>query len=425
MTRTMTTRKYLTRILAGGAFAALVLGMTPPPAAAQDYSPVVIVNDEIITGYEIDQRMSLLEAAGGARVTREQVTDLLIDDILRMQAARRAGIVPTKEEIDEGFAELSRSQGRDPGVMRQYFRSRGVTDRHLDQQIAAEVAWRNLIPATYMPRIRISDAEMEEAIEGANTATPTEPQYLLSEIRFPVGAQGRQASLAEANAMLRQLKSGGITFGDLARQRSTGTSAAVGGDLGWVGMSALTPAARQVVQLMTKDRVSAPFVDGGEVVIIGVRDTRGPGGGAASSYRLAQLVVAVAPDAAPSIASLAQQQAQAARSRVTDCASVEALKGQYMSISGDLGVLTTDQMPPPVRNAVATLPVGGISEPIRSNDGFHVIVVCDRTESGAASAPAPVTSEEQARRRLTNSKLGRYSTSLMRKLRREAVIERR
>jgi len=420
----MTTRKSLTRILASCALAALVLGTTLPHAVAQDYSPVVIVNDEIVTGYEIDQRMSLLEAAGGARVTREEVTELLIDDILRIQAARRAGIVPSKEEIDEGFAELSRSQGRDPGVMRQYFRSRGVTDKHLDQQIAAEVAWRNLIPVTYMPRVRVSEAEIEAAMTDGAMAAPTEPQFQLSEIRLPVGAQGQQAALAEATALLQQLQTGAVNFGDLARQRSVGATAPTGGDLGWVGVSTMSPAMGQVVQRMSKDRVSAPFVDNGEVVIVGVRDTRGPGGSSSTTYRLAQLVVGVAPDAAPSIASLALQQAQSARARVSDCASVEALKGQYLPISGDLGTLTIRQMPPPVRDAVTALPVGGISEPVRSNDGFHIIVVCDRFED--ASAPTPAGSDaERVRRRLMNDKLGRYSTSLMRKLRREAVIERR
>ena len=420
----MTTRKSLTRILASCALAALVLGTTPPQAVAQDYSPVVIVNDEIVTGYEIDQRMSLLEAAGGARVSREEVTEQLVDDILRLQAVRRAGIVPSKEEIDEGFAELSRSQGRDPDTMRQYFRSRGVTDKHLDQQIAAEVAWRNLIPVTYMPRIRVSEAEIEAAMGGGVTANSTEPQFQLSEIRLPIGAQGQQATLAEGNAILRQLQTGSANFGDLARQRSSGVTAAAGGDLGWVGVSTMSPAMGEIVQRMTKDRVSAPFVDNGEVVIVGVRDTRGPGGTSSTTYRLAQLVVGVAPDAAPSIASLALQQAQSARARVSDCASVEALKGQYLPISGDLGTLTISQMPPPVRDAVVALPVGGISEPVRSNDGFHVIVVCERFED--ASSPTPAGSDaERTRRRLTGNKLNRYSTSLLRKLRREAVIERR
>jgi peptidyl-prolyl cis-trans isomerase SurA len=419
----MTTRNTRPRIFLGASLAALLLSATFTPVIAQDFSPAVIVNDEIITGYDIDQRQRLLEAAsGGESITREDAITQLVNDILRLQAARRAGISPSKEEIDRSFDELSRGQGRDPQTMRQYFRSRGVSEGHLEKQMAAEVAWRDLVPRTYMPRIRISDDELSEAM-GTDKAAPTEPEYLLSEIRLPIDARGEQAVLAEANALLQQLRSG-ATFGDLARRRSAGLTAATGGDLGWVGLSTMTPVAQDIVGQMTKDRVTRPFVDGTDVLIVGVRDTRGLDGATPASYRISQLVVGVAPDAAAPAAALALQQAQAAKARVTDCASVEALKGEYLPISGDVGTLTPAQMPGPVREAVIAMPVGGISDPIRSNDGFHIIVLCDRIESGTASTPSGAE-EDAMRRRLTASKLTRYSASLLRKLRREAVIERR
>lgn len=421
----MTTWKTRTGTFLRGPLVALVLGASIAPAMAQDFSPSVVVNDEIITGYDIDQRLRLLQAAsGGEPVTREQATEQLVNDILRMQAAKRAGIAPTPEQIIEGFDDLSRSQGRDPQTMRQYFRSKGVSDQHLNKQIEAEVAWRELIPRTYMPRIRISEAEVEEAM-GVSEKGPTEPEFLVSEIRLPIGASGEQAALRNAATIIQRLQGGGITFGDLARQYSKGASAATGGDQGWLGLSTMSPAMQQIVAPMSKDRVSAPFVDGTDIVIVGIRDTRAPGKALTpASYRISQLVIGVAPDAAPSIASLALQQAQAAKARISDCASVEALKGEYLPISGSIGTLTPDQMPAAVRNTVLTLPVGGISDPIRSNDGFHVIVLCDKVETDSGG-DALSAEEGRMRRQLTTSKLGRYSASLMRKLRREAVIERR
>ncbi len=419
----MTIRKTRKRTLLGASLAALLLGVTSEAVVAQDFSPAIIVNDEIITGYDIEQRRRLLEAAGGGETfTREDAIDRLVNDILRLQAARRIGITPTQQEINDGFEQLSRGQGRDPETMRQYFQSKGVSNKHLDQQMAAEVAWRDLVPRTYMPRIRISDDEVAEMMD-AEKASPTEAEYLLSEIRLPVDERGEQAVLEEATALLLQLRSG-ATFGDIAREKSTSLSATAGGDLGWVGLSTLSPITQKIIEPMTKDRVTRPFVDGDEVVIIGVRDTRGPGNNSPASYRISQLVVGVAPNASPSVASLALQQAQSAKARVTDCASIEVLKDEYLPISGDIGELTPDQMPGPVRNAVIALPIGGISDPIRSNDGFHVIVLCDKIESGSNKLPVKVQ-ENEVRRELTATKLGRYSAGLMRKLRREAVIERR
>jgi|GEM_PF-2112641 len=418
------TRNARTGLFFGAALAIVMATTAPAPVLAQDFSPAVVVNDQIITGYDIDQRRRLLAAAGGGDVSREDAADELINDLLRLQAASRAGIDPTKADIDAGFADLSRSQGRDPAAMRQYFRSQGISDRHLDNQVKAEVAWRELIPRTYMPRIRVSDAEIDEMRDTTSAAAPTEPEFLISEIRLPVGAGGQQAALAEAAAIVRQLQTGSTSFGDLARQRSSSETAPTGGDAGWVGLSTMSPAMRQVVSVMTKDRVSAPFVDGNEVAIIGVRDTRVPAGAAATRYRISQLVVGAAPDVAPSIAQQAMQQARIAKTRVTDCASVEALKGEYLSISGEVGTLSPDEMPAAVRNAVLTMPVGGITDPIRSNDGFHIIVLCDKV-GGEAAAPTAGADEGQIRQRLTGTKLNRYAVSLLRKLRREAVIERR
>ena len=404
--------------------AVVPMSFVPSAVMAQSFAPVAIVNDEIITGYDVDQRQRLLAAASGGSGApgREVVIQQLIDDALRLQAARAAGIVPTQEQIKQGFDELSRSNGREGDTMRRYFNSQGVTQKSLDRQVAAEVAWRELVPRTFLPRIRISEAEIDDAmgVDKGGSATSTETEYLISEIRLPIGAEGETVAMNRARLVLQELRQGG-NFGQVARQVSQAPSALAGGDRGWVPASVLSDKVRAVAEAMTSDRVSAPFVDGNEVVLIGLRDVRAPGSAANETYVMSQIVVGVAPNAPQSIANDALDQARAARARITDCASIEAIKDEYLPISGDLGQLTTAQMPAPVREAVVALPVGGISEPVRSNDGFHILVVCDKITAEAANAPEV----GQMRNRLTAQKLARHSQSFLRKLRREAVIERR
>ncbi len=406
--------------------AALFLGawcfLSPQMASAQQFAPVVVVNDEIITGYEVDQRVRLIDAAsGGAAGTAsyEQALEQLIDDRLKLQAAKAAGIVPGAEEINAGFDDLARLNGSDSAAARRFFASRGVSDEALNSQIASEVAWRSLIRQRYLPRVRVSDAELNEAV-GASAGKTTETEYLISEIRLPIDASGEQAAMSRGADILRRLSSG-ATFGDVARELSRGPTAAVGGDLGWVTASSLSPKSAQVVSALRADRVSAPYVDGSDVVLTGLRRIRQPGAQSPTRYRLAQLVVGVDANAPQAVADQALQQAQIARSQVTDCASVEALKSQYLPISGDLGEMTNAEMPGPVRDAVITLGKGDISQPVRSNDGFHIIVVCDKIESASASDDAKV----RLRNRMTAQKLARFSSGLLRDLRREAVIERR
>ena len=120
-------------------------------------------------------------------------------------------------------------------------------------------------------------------------------------------------------------------------------------------------------------------------------------------------------------ADAALARATAVRAELKTCADVESRASQYLPISGDLGKLTLASLPGPVREAVSGLDVGDITQPVRSNDGFHVIVVCDKE----TTAPTADRRRAQVSGQLRAERLDRYSRSFLRELRREAVIERR
>ena len=402
------------------ALAAAMILATPSMAAAQSFAPVAVVNDEVITTFDVDQRMRLLKAAGArtaGEALRSAALEELVNDRLRLQAARRAGIAPSSEQVRRGFDEISQQNQRDPEEMRQYFVAQGVTPEALDAQIAPEVAWRQLIRQRYMPRIRISDLEVGDAIDNARAGN--ELEYLIAEIRIPVDASGEAAALGRAQGVLEQLVRTG-EFATTARQISDGPTASLGGDLGWVSVSSLSPGAQDVISKMNAGRVSAPFVDGGDVVIYTLRGVRGAGEMRPATYRLSQLVVGVSANAPQSTADAALQQARNARSQVTDCASVEALKANYLPISGDLGERSLSDLPGPVREAVVALEIGQVSEPVRSTDGFHIIVLCDKKNTGVEDDLSG-----RAREALIAQKLARYSKGFLNELRRDAVIEMR
>ena len=402
--------------------AALIALAAPMAAQAQDFAPVAIVNDEIITGYDVAQRQRLIRATLGEEASRERALDELIDDRLRLQAARRAGIDPDADTVKEGFAEIARLNRRQPEQAMAGLRGQGVEESAVMDQVKAEVAWRNYIRARYGDRARVSEAEVERLMDGgapaAAPAAASGPAYLLAEMRFS-GAD----AMTRAEAALAQLRAG-TTFSDLAKQASEGPSAAQGGDLGWVPRASLSPAAREAIAPMRVDRVSKPFLEGDEAVLLGLRGVRE--GVRPSTYTLAQLVAPVAAEASDAQAAAALQRAQAAKAGVTSCADVRAQAPSFSSLSGDVGTLTLTQMPGAVREAVMGLSEGQVSEPIRSNQGFHVIAVCEK-QGGEPARPAavPARSREQVENRLRAQALERYSRSLLRELRRDAVIERR
>lgn len=412
------------RIRAFGLIAGLTSALavaSVQPSFAQSFSPVAIVNDQIITGYDVSQRALLNSITqGGGAASPDNALDELISDVLRLQAAKRAGIDPTPDEVRAGFDEISRINQRDPDQMRSGLFSRGITPEALDTQIKAEVAWRRLIVQRYGSRARVSDNDVDEVVGVSTGAKPGETEYLLTEIRLPIGQVGEAAKMAEARQIISELTAG-ATFANVARAKSSGPTSAAGGDLGWTASSKLSAKTAEVVGLMNVDRVSEPFVDGSDVVIVGLRATREAGGGARTTYTLAQLVIGVAPNAPQAEADAALARATALRAELTSCADVEPRKAQYLPISGNLGNLTLASMPGPVREAVAGLEPGSITQPVRSNDGFHVIVVCDKETQGPSGDAQRARAEDQLRAQ----RLERYARSLLRELKREAIIERR
>ncbi len=422
--KTMAFHSGVRRLVISSVLSSLVLSGAmlagPDHAVAQSFAPVAVVNDDIITGYDLQQRMRLIQLTTGNKPDEEAALDALIEDILRLQAAKRVGIDPGPDEVKSGFDEVSRSNNRDPDRMRSGLLSEGVALETLDSQIKSEVAWRQLILRRFGNRVRISENEIDAMVVPKSGAKPGETEYLLAEIRLPVSAGGEQAARQAAQKIIARLGQG-ERFSVVAREVSNGPTAQAGGDLGWVAKSGLSAAALPVVAAMNVDRVSAPFTDGGDVVLYGLRDSREAGTSGKTVYNLAQLVVGVSAGASQQEADAALARANAARAQVNTCADVKAAAAQYLSISGDLGDLELSKMPGPVREVVAGLEPGDKTQAVRSNDGFHIIVVCDKKSEG----PSGDALRARAGNQLRSQRLEQYARGLLRELKREAVIDRR
>src|SRR5210317_659764 len=83
------------------------------PASAQGlFDPVIIVNDQIITKYELDQRRRLMDALGVRGDLAQQAKDGLIGDRLKVASAAEAGLVTTDEQISKAFEDFAARNGQ-------------------------------------------------------------------------------------------------------------------------------------------------------------------------------------------------------------------------------------------------------------------------------------------------------------------------
>ncbi|MDX5360288.1 MAG: peptidylprolyl isomerase [Alphaproteobacteria bacterium] len=415
------TARHAARILIS---LALLAGFSHLASAQSVQRIAAIVNDEVISTYDLEQRVRMVISASNREATPEMVSRIqpqvlrgLIDEKLQMQEAERRGAQVTAEEVDRGVAQIA--QRNNIGVEQLYnrFDEFGVSPETFKDQIRAEIAWSKLVRARFAPRITVSQDEVQ-AVYRRIAAQSGGEQYRVSEIFLAIEQPGRAAEVRQnAERLIEQLRSG-ASFAAIASQFSESTSAANGGDIGWVTPGQLDPALDRALAGLQPGMIAGPIETEAGIYIIGLADRRAAQGvNGQTRLTLSQIVVAVTPQADASEVAAAQARAGEARARMESCEAVEDIRTDYAPLSGALGALTPSDLPPAFRNAVAALDTGETTAPIRTENGFHVLILCDRQEN----APDPRLME-RIETQLRDQQLTMLARRYLRDLRRDATI---
>ena len=130
---------------------------------------VAIVNDVIISDYDLDQRVTLFVATSGVRPTAEtlsqirtQVLRSLQDEVLQLQEAAKRKIAVTKAEVDRALQNLSKENNISIDQIIETVKRAGVSPEVFRQQIAAQLTWQKLVGARYGTDIIINDQQIDE-----------------------------------------------------------------------------------------------------------------------------------------------------------------------------------------------------------------------------------------------------------------------
>ena len=239
--------------------------------AQSAFSPVITVNDRVITAFEIDQRAKLLELfrtpGNPAQLAREQ----LIEDRLKQQAIDASTIRLSQEDL---ALEVEAFAGRANLTLDQFvaiLNQNGVEKSTLEEFVRMGITWRNYIRATFRSQARISDAEVDRAIAQTGDAS-TGIEVLLSEIIIPAPPPRAAQAMAQAER-ISQIRSFGA-FEAQARQVSALPSRVRGGRLNWLPLSNYPPALRSIILDLSPGEVTAPLPITNGVALFQMRDVR-------------------------------------------------------------------------------------------------------------------------------------------------------
>ncbi|QFT63385.1 peptidylprolyl isomerase [Roseivivax sp. THAF30] len=240
----------------GATLLAATVAFSAAPAAAQNlFAPAIRVNDAVITNYEIQQRARMLEVLNAPGNTEEQAREALIDDRLRLQAAARAGVTPSEEDVLEGMSEFAGRANLSREEFIQALAQAGVEEETFRDFVRAGLSWRTLVQQRFAGQSNVSEDDLDRA--SSSGADGSNVRVLLSEIIIPAPPGQEQAVRARA-ARIAQSQSEG-EFSSFARQFSATPTRQNGGRLPWQNLSELPPQLRSIVLGLAPGEVSDPL----------------------------------------------------------------------------------------------------------------------------------------------------------------------
>lgn len=445
-TTSMRIARSMTVLAAAASVLALAYGMTasaqevatatPPeaPSAPQQprgYTEAVIatVNDDIISSYDMMQRMRLIMVTSGIQPTEQNMPEIqrealrsLVDERLQMQEIRRVekeqkiDIAATDADVADEIADIAKGNNMTGDQLLQALASQGVGPETLKEQLRAEVSWQRWIHGRYGSRLRVGQDQVK-AVQTRLQAAAAKPQYQVGEIFIDAShVGGMPQAIDGANQLLAQLQKG-APFPAVARQFSASPSAAAGGDLGWVSSGELPAEVDAALEQLRPGQLSQPIQVKDGIYIVYLRDKRA--GAAATLISLKQAAVALPQTASAADVAAAQAKLEALRPKITGCDNIEAAaQGVDGVVAGDLGEAELNDLAPGFREAAQNMQPGQVSAPIRTAAGLHLIAVCGKRQSGAQ-----VPSADQIENKLYSQQLAMISKRYLRDLRTSATIE--
>lgn len=407
----------------------------PATAAARanplSESVAAVVNDDIISSYDLMQRMRLLMVTSGLQPTQENLPQLeqealrsLIDEHVQMQELRRVEkaqkitIISTDKEVEEQIEDIAKGNNMTAAQLTQQLQGQGVGIDTWKAQIRADSSWQAWISGRYGSRLRIGDDQIK-AFERRQAEAASKPQYQVSEVFIDAArVGGMEVAQNGAKQLVSQMQQG-APFPAVARQFSASPTAANGGDAGWVSPGEMPPEVDAALEQLRPGQLSAPIPVRDGVYIIYLREKRS--GAKTALVDLKQVAVALPKDAPQAQIDAAQKLLVDLKPRITSCETLEATAGKVEGVvAGDLGEAEITDLAPAFQEAANTLKVGQVSDPIRTDAGLHLIAVCGKRQSGA-QAPT----HDQIENRLRGQQLALISKRYLRDLRNSATIETR
>ncbi len=405
-----------------------LIGLYSAQTAAQEVQKIVaVVNDEVISGYDLIQRISLTILMSGfpdSRKTRQQLVNptlnRLVEERLKLQEAARFNLTVSDEDMNQAVGRLEKQNNIPEGGLDSILENRNISMDTLLEQIRAGLAWNKVIRRRIAPRVNITEEEIE-ALRKQMQANKGKSEYLLSEIFIPVDQQSDEPKVRKLlNELLQQIRDG-AKFPRIAAQFSQGVTAAKGGEIGWTMAEDLDPEIATVLTEAKKGAISRPIRTAEGYYVVAIRDIRKilEQGEKNARLELSQLVIPLDPAEKRGVKEGQVKLINSLSKFIDSCDYVPALLTEIATTeSGKMGRVELKNLPEKFRTLVKDLKPGQASAPYLDNNKYRIFIVCDRQDQNTDP-----DSDQSIRQLIGNKRIENRARRYVKDLRRDATIE--
>ena len=373
-------------------FSLISVGQALSQAREPIDSIVAIVDESVILQSELDSAIESIlvqfqnrgERMPPRSVLEEQVLERLIMSRLQVQRAEATGIRISDQEVDESLALVAQQNNLTLDRLRAAIESEGIDFSEFREDIRQE-----LIASRLRQRIVDSMDDITETEVDIMLASDTfgGDEYDLSQIlvRVPESAtpDDLEAAGDQIEEILQEIENG-MDFVEAAVQYSQAPDALDGGRVGWRNLNALPPQISDNIRDLEVGEISQPFRAGGGVLIIKVNDRRARSEIMVTEYQARHLMIM------PSelrTAEEAETLINELHERIEDGEDFAVLAREYSddtrsaNLGGLLEWFPENAYGQAVQVQIDALDRGQLSQPFRSNQGWHLILFEDQREA--------------------------------------------
>lgn len=413
---------------------AALIGLSSYNANAQP-QPVdrimAIVNDDVITYVELDRRVEFLSKQMSGRrlpprdALRDQVLERLILEKLQLQIADSTGVKIDDETLNASIRRIAEENKLSLAEFRDTLEREGFNFAEFREDIRREITLRRLQERQVAKSVMITEQEVDEYLQNTSGVNDPNTEYKIAHIliALPEAASPEQVTKGRERAqrVINELATG-REFSELAIAYSDGQQALTGGELDWRPANALPTLFTTLVPGMKEGQVSDIIRAPNGFHIVKLVGKRGQQRNIMAQSRVRHILIKPSTLRSEDEILLSLKEIKKRILSGTDFGQVARELSDDKTTSaegGDLGFISDDDLASQFAASINSLPLKEISEPIKTQYGWHLVQVVERRQHDATDE----LRRNQARRLLRDKKLDEETEIWLRRLRDEAYVD--